>query len=544
MHALLEVRPLKHGDLLAAAVNGQIEGVSRLHAEYLKEMAELGVPSRRSDLPVRVEAHNHGSVHGYEEELLSNAWKDAAYGAVLLVDPSRPGVAEILESSRVAESPLGRVPKQNPDRTISSEGRPINDMRLQNSKGSKFNHPPAPQPRHQSVARQSLWRHARHPGVPQRCAKRDVPRAFKWHFLRISDVSEFAVKLAGIIIISLVTPFGWVGAPGEFVAWSMAAQAHHRLHAPPTPEWNDIVPYESKWLMDDGVVLEPLVGNRIHHSLACLDETMKLAWGPEGVNVEKMAEEGHPSACQLFLRSPHGFRQAPGLSAGAKADQSQVSDGGGYPPERLRSIPLKLFRAQYWSAVCPELRPYLPILYSLMHVPSGAEDKWATPRPGEDPELLWEEFWDALDFIFDSNLNGRFGPVSTPPLKSYSPSVSCWPFPGWQPGAGWWEVTQPWAVSELSIGKLAGFMVSETEDFATALKEVLPDSDQVEIIAIMELLAFIVFATQEGNGWGGEVVFYVTDNQNVQTWLAKRRPKVRAARRDPPSASPRGGELL
>ena len=47
----------------------------------------------------------------------------------------------------------------------------------------------------------------------------------------------------------------------------------------------------------------------------------------------------------------------------------------------------------------------------------------------------------------------------------------------------------------------------------------------------MELLAFIVFATQEGNGWGGEVVFYVTDNQNVQTWLAKRRPKVRAARR-------------
>ena len=300
MHALQEVRLLRHGDLLAAAVNGQIEGVSRLHAEYLKEMAELGVPSRRSDLPVRVEAHNHGSVHGYEEELLSKAWKDAAYGAVLLVDPSRAGVAEILESSRVAESPLGRVPKQNPDRTISSEGRPINDMRLQNFKGLKFNHPPAPQPRHQSVARQSLWWHARHPGVPQRCAKRDVPRAFKWHFLRPSDVSEFAVKLAGIIIISLVMPFGWVGAPGEFVAWSMAAQAHHRVHAPPMPEWNAIVPYESKWLMDDGVVLEPLVGNRIHHSLACLDETMKLVWGPEGVNVEKMAEEGHPSACQLL----------------------------------------------------------------------------------------------------------------------------------------------------------------------------------------------------------------------------------------------------
>ena len=125
VHALQEVRLLKHGDLLAEAVNGQIEGVSRLHAEYLKEMAELGVPSRRSDLPVRVEAHNHGSVHGYEEELLSKAWKGAAYGAVLLVDPSRSGVAEILESSRVAESPLGRVPKQNPDRRYRPRAGPL-----------------------------------------------------------------------------------------------------------------------------------------------------------------------------------------------------------------------------------------------------------------------------------------------------------------------------------------------------------------------------------------------------------------------------------
>ena len=28
--------------------------------------------------------------------------------------------------------------------------------------------------------------------------------------------------------------------------------------------------------MDDGVVLEPMVGNRVHHSLQCLGETMQL----------------------------------------------------------------------------------------------------------------------------------------------------------------------------------------------------------------------------------------------------------------------------
>ena len=185
-------------------------------------------------------------------------------------------------------------------------------------KGSKFNHPPAPQPRHQAIALQSLWWHARHPDIPQRRAKRDAPRAFKWHFLRTSDVAEFAARLMGIHIISLVMPFGWVGAPGEFVAWTMAAQGHHRSFAPPNPEWNDVVPYDSKWLMDDGVVLEPLVGNRLYHSLETLDETMRLTWGPEGVNVEKMAEEGHPSAQQLlwglYMKNRHlGGEQTSGF---------------------------------------------------------------------------------------------------------------------------------------------------------------------------------------------------------------------------------------
>ena len=220
--------------------------------------------------------------------------------ALLMVDPTDPEVEEVLTRSGVAESPLGRVPKQNPDRTISSEGRPINDMRKQNTSGSKFNHPPAPQPRHTGVARQALWWRARHSRVPLRCAKRDVPRAFKWHYLRPRDVPQFAVKLLGIVVISLVMPFGWLGAPGQFVAWSSAAKAHHGSFSPPQPEFNDVVSYDSKWLMDDGVVLEPLVGNRVYHSLACLDRTMVAVWGKEGVNVEKMAEEGEPTGTQLF----------------------------------------------------------------------------------------------------------------------------------------------------------------------------------------------------------------------------------------------------
>ena len=71
------------------------------------------------------------------------AWKDASFGAVLLCtaetgDPSVDEAVEaILLQDGASESPMGRVPKQNPDRTLSSEGRPINDMRARNADGSK-----------------------------------------------------------------------------------------------------------------------------------------------------------------------------------------------------------------------------------------------------------------------------------------------------------------------------------------------------------------------------------------------------------------------
>ena len=210
------------GNHLSFTEEGHVIGISDLHKAYLIEMAQQGVPSRREAAPARELAKNHGSVRGHEDELMQKAWKDAAYGAAYNGRPrdSRSGVSvDAVRGVRVASWTSAQA--------VSAEGRPINDMWKRNEHGSKFNHPPAPQPRHPGVARQALWWNARHPGIPLRCAKRDVPRAFKWHFLAPRDVPEFAVRLLGVVIISLVMPFGWVGAPGEFVAWSAAAKAHH-----------------------------------------------------------------------------------------------------------------------------------------------------------------------------------------------------------------------------------------------------------------------------------------------------------------------------
>ena len=79
--------------------------------------------------------------------------------------------------------------------------------------------------------------------------------------------------------------------------------------------------------MDDGVVVEPMVGNGVFDSLAVLDETMQLVWGPEGVNVEKMAEEGEPSTTQLIWGLHMNFDTQGGSTPRAEAHQSQVSVG-------------------------------------------------------------------------------------------------------------------------------------------------------------------------------------------------------------------------
>lgn len=66
--------------------------------------------------------------------------------------------------------------------------------------------------------------------------------------------------------------FGWVWAPGEFVIWATAAQKHHGTFGPCQPAFNDVVLYTSRWLVDDGVVVEPLVGNRMERSVPAMDQ--------------------------------------------------------------------------------------------------------------------------------------------------------------------------------------------------------------------------------------------------------------------------------
>eukprot|EP00972_Heterocapsa_arctica_P005162 767357-Heterocapsa_arctica.AAC.1 len=75
-------------------------------------MSLEGIPSRRRSARTRVRAKPHASALEHLDEMYDKLWKDSRHGAILWCDEA---AADSLGD--VHESPLGRVPKLNLDRT-------------------------------------------------------------------------------------------------------------------------------------------------------------------------------------------------------------------------------------------------------------------------------------------------------------------------------------------------------------------------------------------------------------------------------------------
>ena len=82
-----------------------------------------------------------------------------------------------------------------PDRSLSPDGRFINDMRQANEAGCKEWHPPAKLPTHREVARQVLWWRCRCPKVRVVMAKRDFASAFKLLWVELGGLWIMAVSI-------------------------------------------------------------------------------------------------------------------------------------------------------------------------------------------------------------------------------------------------------------------------------------------------------------------------------------------------------------
>ena len=175
--------------------------------------------------------------------------------------------------------PVAWVPKMNPDRTISESGRIVWDATPVNIDCHKTRHFPAAQPKHQEFTRAILWWQSRFPGITILLSKKDVSDAFKWLWLQASFCGLFATELSveegsedltdeerqvlqSLVAIYLSMTFGWVGAPGEFMAFTWVIKLLHGAHVLEDASWHDSTPFHCFVLMDDTALVEPHLGLR------------------------------------------------------------------------------------------------------------------------------------------------------------------------------------------------------------------------------------------------------------------------------------------
>ena len=82
-------------------------------------------------------------------------------------------------------------------------------------------------------------------------------------------------------------------------------------------------------------------------------------------------------------------------------------------------------------------------------------------------------------------------------------------------------------------GSVPAYLVAEARPLIEQLQKTAPGmayAEEAEIISVVELLAYVVLAAVQGGEWKDRLVFYVTDNQNVQAWIEERKAKNAVAR--------------
>ena len=541
-----ETRTQTHGNHLDGVKDPVFaECLTSEHWAYLKEMTDTGVPSRRYEPRSRLKAKPHSSAVDHLAEVFEKAWSDTAFGGVLWLTPK---VEDLL--SEMVESPNGWVPKQLPNRTLSSEGRIILDMRIPNAAGSKYEHPPALQPRHSQIARKATWWRARHPKIDQISSKRDVSRAFKWHFLRPEDAPEFAASLPGKAIglaatfycVYLTMVFGWTGAPGEYVAFMWGAKSFHEFHRPMLPDLNDTVSFSGDWLMDFSVLLEPLLGDRPWQSAQVIEEGMRRVWGPGAINAAKKEEEGKWSVMQLVWGLYMCFAGDGEVSLPEpKRIKGQCLLRLPELQPGFRKVPLRLARevaglAQHWCAANPALLHELDPIYRMLSQEDGGSP-WVNPRGDADQRSRrWEEWDEALEHLrFLLEDDEQWHATFQAAFCAFLSPREMVGLPGMcrrtRITGGDSTMTRTGAID----WKDKLFMLAPAEEMMRLLRERVEDEthESETIVALTEVITYVQLLAARGECWcaeGVRLIVYVTDNTLTKGWIRTRRARNRHAR--------------
>ena len=456
----------------------------------------------------------------------------------------------------MVSAPLARVPKRNPDRTLSERGRLVWDARKVNHYCLKESHPPALQPRHDELVRLILWWGSRFPGLRILLAKKDTAEAFKWVPVRVEDARFFAADLPGsefglagdLTAVYRVLTFGFRGAPGQYMLFAATIREAFNSHAPTEGSWNDTTPFCTMVLMDDSVLVEPDVGLRPFLAAELLESITRVVLGPQAINEEKDREEGQYSPSQIIWGLAYDTERqsrslpAPKLEKAAHLLALPDFNRGN------RCVQLSLVQElrgnqQFWLSALPVLSSLLGASNALLGPPSPAGD--AVPK-GDTPserERLWVRFWDAVEVQrYLVEVREEWATTFTHPMVSALSFTEMLALP---------QVRSKivWASGDATLDRVAAIdwtfgqaFSLETDAFRPPLlsfvREALATSHEERegaeelafepgvpeqfIVSVTELLAVVALAAARGPAWRGRLVAYAGDNQTVGSWLRKR----------------------
>ncbi|CAK0903497.1 unnamed protein product, partial [Prorocentrum cordatum] len=223
---------------------------------------------------------------------------------------------------------------------------------------------------HMEEAMEKLW-------------KRDIAEAFRWIWLRAEDAGMFATELPGkvvgmegnLVAIYLVLTFGWIGGPGEYMAFGTALKQCHDRHRPADPGWHDDVPHHSHLLMDDDVLSEPLLGRRPWTAARLAEEGARRVFGPLAINAEKKEKV---NKIRILLSDP-----------AYDTGNTQVA---------LKDVQVLRGTLNFAAITCPPLRPELGAVDRLLRTadPAGVWVKIKESSEGREKDA-WDEWWEALE---------------------------------------------------------------------------------------------------------------------------------------------------
>ena len=273
---------------------------------YVLKIAREGVTMRADTPSVKLDAGPHQSAADHVIEAYVKCFEDFARCSALMVS-DRSSV--FLDD--VFSSPFGRAPNKDVFGAITREGRFVHDCSYPkgastNDRTPAANHAPAFCPMHVEAFLYIIMLCERLPGTPIRAPKRDVKAAFKLVWVAFSDMRNFATQLpAGplqivvnaalgfsvITVIFSVLVFGWTESPSNYGAHGWLLSEAHRRSGPEF--WYELpsLAFFCLTFVDDGVLIEPVLGQRCVHSGAAYDWSVRpvLGWA---LNLKKLALEG------------------------------------------------------------------------------------------------------------------------------------------------------------------------------------------------------------------------------------------------------------